>query len=95
MDSSNWLQVIIQAGAVGICIALVWLFWKFGNKYSELIKQLLGELSEARKQHELYILENNHTTTDLVRECTKNISENTSVLSDFKEITKSMLEKIK
>ena len=91
----DWLQIIIQAGAVGISIALIWLFYKFSGKITDLIKTILAELAESRRNYTSFVQENNHTTTELVKEATATMVQVKDSIETHNEILKIMIDKLK
>ena len=88
----DYIQIIIQAGAVGISLTLIWLIAK---PLKDLFTKLINEVSESRKQHEIYIQENNHTTTDLVREATATMAEVREAIKTHNQISQNQNDTLK
>ena len=57
--------------------------------------QLLKQLGEARNDYKNYVSENNHTTTELVREATAAIVEVKNTIETHNEIQRTFLNQMK
>lgn len=55
--------------------------------------QLLKQLSEARANYTSFVNDNNHTTTELVREATATITEVKNSIITHNELLKVMIDK--
>lgn len=57
--------------------------------------QLIREVKESRINYSNFVQENNHTTTDLVREATVTITEIKNTIVTHNELLKIMIDKQK
>ncbi len=57
--------------------------------------RLIRELSEARVDYRSYVQENNHTTTELVKEATRTMVEVKNSIVNHNDLLKLMIEKQK
>lgn len=74
-----------ELGIAGIAIgALAYICYK-----------LIVELKDSRINYQSFVQENNHTTTDLVREATATMIETKNAIGQHNELLKIMLEKMK
>lgn len=55
--------------------------------------RLLMEISEARKNYTSFVNENNHTTTEMVKEATATMSEIKNAIANHNEVLKSYLSR--
>ena len=86
MDTwTTFIQTFKELGIAGVSIGTI----------GYIALQMIKENREARQNYTSFVQENNHTTTDLVREATATMVEVKNTISNHNELTKMLLEEIR
>lgn len=80
MDLSSLKELGIAVASVGV---LGYIAWK-----------LIEELRENRKDYSSFVMSNNHTNTELVRECTATIVEVKNSIENHNKVLERLLDKV-
>lgn len=61
---------------------------------SYICLKLVRQLEEARRDYQSFVKDNNHTTTELVREATETMTKINTTIQIHNEISKELLNRI-
>ncbi len=78
---------IAVAGLAFVCFQLI----KQSDKKDETFTK---ETSEARLNYQSFVMDNNHTTTDLVRQATATMVEIKNTIETHNKMTEKILERL-
>lgn len=80
MDLSSFKELGIAVVAVGV---IGWIAWK-----------ILLELAENRKDYSAFVMSNNHTNTELVKECTATMVEVKNSIENHNRVLEKLIDKV-